>query len=422
MNVGIFTESYKPYVNGVSVSVSSFVRQLRHYGDSVRIFAPAMPGHEDDDADVHRYPSVRFHSRFLQYEPDYTLALGRFPCLAPFLRTVFGATVYGLDQRPALDEMLSHLPLDVIHTQSPFAMGAEGRRWAKRRRIPLITTFHTLYTEYTHYTPFIPRWFSLPNILRWTRMNCNAADIVIAPTEAARDVLRSWGVHKPVSILATGIDAARFRGGNGAAVRHAQTIPGDAFVVLYAGRVAPEKNIPMLIRAFTQVARQRKDAVLLFAGGGPDLDASRRRVQEAGLTDRVRFAGYISRDDMRDYYAAADVLAFPSETETQGLVLCEAMAAGLPFVAVESPGARSVVPESAERYLIPNAADVLAERMTALGACPDERLRLAAEGRAAAEAFTETAAAARLREIYASAIEMRHTAPVLSDPSIETGN
>lgn len=421
MNVGIFTESYKPYVNGVSVSVSSFVGQLRSRGDSVHIFAPAMPGYVDGDADVHRYPSVRFHSRFLQYEPEYTLALGRFPGLAPFLRAVFGATVYGLEERPALDALLRRMPLDVIHTQSPFAMGAEGRRWARRRHIPLVTTFHTLYTEYTHYTPFIPRWFALPNILRWTRMNCNAADIVIAPTEAARDVLRSWGVHRPVSILATGIAAARFRDGAGAAVRAAQNIPAGAFLLLYAGRVAPEKNIPTLLEAFARVAARRPEAMLLFAGGGPDLEATRRRVEEAGLAGRVRFAGYVAREDMRDYYAAADVLAFPSETETQGLVLCEAMAAGLPFVAVESPGARSVVPDEAERYLIPNAAETLAERVLHLESCPEERRRLAAIGRGAAEAFTDEAAAARLRDIYGAAMEARRAAPVLACPPVESG-
>lgn len=421
LNVGIFTESYKPYVNGVSVSVSSFARQLRENGDTVRIFAPTMPGYSDDEPNIHRYPSVRFHSRFLQYEPEYTLALGRFPGLASLLRGGFGATVYGLNQRPVLDAMLRRVALDVIHTQSPFAMGAEGRRWAKRRRIPLVTTFHTLYTEYTHYTPFIPRWFALPNILRWTRMNCNAADIVIAPTEAARDVLRSWGVHRPVSILATGINTARFRGGNGVAVRAALGIPTDAFVALYAGRVAPEKNIPTLIEAFARVARRSPGAALLFAGGGPDLEATRRRVEAAGLADRVHFAGYVAREDMRNYYAAADALAFPSETETQGLVLCEAMAAGLPFVAVESPGARSVVPNAAERYLIANSAEALSERLTFLEARPEERERLAGVGREAAEAFTETAAAARLRDIYALAMETRRSAPILACPPVESG-
>jgi len=417
VNVGIFTESYKPYVNGVSVSVASFVEQLRRAGDTVYIFAPAMPGYMDDDPHVFRYPSVRFHSRFLQYEPDYTLALGRFPGLAPVLRTVFGATLYGLERRGPLDAMLRSLPLDVIHTQSPFAMGAEGRRWAKRRDIPLVTTFHTLYTEYTHYTPFIPRFISLPNILRWTRMNCNAADTVIAPTEAAREVLRTWGVRQPVSILATGIATASFRGGDGAAVRAAHDIDGRDLLVLYAGRVAPEKNIPALLTAFQRVLASRPDATLLFAGGGPDLESTRRRAAGMGLSERVRFAGFVAREAMRDYYAAADVLAFPSETETQGLVLCEAMAAGLPFVAVESPGARSVVPAEAERYLIPNDADTLAGSILRLAGDKDEAEQLAAVGRAAADAFTETAAARRLREIYAEAVGRHHGAPALARAS-----
>ncbi|HEY3412938.1 MAG TPA: glycosyltransferase [Armatimonadota bacterium] len=404
MNIAIFSESYKPYVNGVSVSVTTFTEQLRNHGDTVHIFAPYMPDYEDEDPLVTRYPSVRFKSRWLQYEPEYTMALGRFPGLQWILRIGFGATVYRLNTRRALDDMLGRLDIDLIHTQSPFAMGAEGRRWAKRRGVPLVTTFHTLYTEYTHYTPFIPRWISLPSILRWTRMNCNAADRIIAPTEAARDVLASWGVTQPVSILATGIRTAMFRGGDRAGIRERWGIPDGSLVLLYAGRVAPEKNIPLLLDVLENVAASYPDIVLLFAGGGPDLAPTEAAANQRGLGDRVRFAGYAKREEMRDYYAAADILAFPSFTETQGLVLCEAMAAGLPFVAVESPGARSVLPEGYERYLIPNDASLMTQRVLELAGDADKRRRLADLGRDSAERFSEEGAGERLREIYADVI------------------
>lgn len=405
MKIAIFTESYKPYVNGVSVSVSTFTEQLRRHGDTVYIFAPYMPGYEDDDSSVIRYPSVRFKSRWLQYEPDYTMALGRFPALQWILRIGFGATVYRLNTRRRLDNMLRRLDIDLIHTQSPFAMGAEGRRWAKRRRIPLVTTFHTLYTEYTHYTPFIPRWISLPSILRWTRMNCNAADRIIAPTDAARDVLASWGVTRPVSILATGIDTAEFRDGDRARTRARWNVPEGALLLLYAGRVAPEKNLPLLLDMLELVLKKRPDAVLLFAGGGPDLETTKSAAAERGLNDRVRFAGYVARDAMRDYYAAADILTFPSFTETQGLVLCEAMAAGLPFVSVESPGASSVLPAGYEDFLIPNSAEVMAERVRTLAEDSAMRERLADIGRTAADGFSVEDAGTRLRAIYDDVLE-----------------
>lgn len=407
VNIAIFTESFRPYVNGVAVSVASFTRQLRGLGDAVDIFTPAMPGYEDEDPRVHRYPAVRFRSRRLQYEPDYTLAVGRFPGLPLLLRTAFDVSLHNLEQRPHLDAMLRDMPIDVIHTQSPFAMGAEGRRWARRRGVPLVTTFHTLYTEYTHYTPFVPRAISLPAILHWTRRNCNAADIVIAPTEAAREVLRQWGVRRPVSILATGIDTAQFQNGDGAAIRKRWEIPANAQTLLYAGRVAPEKNIPLLLDAFEAVLAARPDAILLFAGGGPDLEAVRALTERRFGPDRTRFAGYVAREEMRDYYSAADILTFPSSTETQGLVLCEAMAAGLPFVAVESPGGRSVIPAGYEEYLIPPDAATMASLALRLTTDPEERRRLVDLGRTAAEAFSEEAAGRKLRSIYEEAIASR---------------
>lgn len=411
MNIAIFSESYKPYVNGVAVSVTTFTEQLRNHGDTVHVFAPYMPGYEDDDPFVTRYPSVRFKSRWLQYEPEYTMALGRFPGLQWILRLGFGATVYRLNTRKALDDMLRHLDIDVIHTQSPFAMGAEGRRWAKRRGVPLVTTFHTLYTEYTHYTPFVPRWISLPSILRWTRMNCNAADRIIAPTDAARDVLASWGVTKPVSILATGIRTAMFSDGDRAGIRARWGVPDDALLLLYAGRVAPEKNIPLLLDVLSSVAGSHANVVLLFAGGGPDLEPTKAAAKQRGLGDSVRFAGYVQRGEMRDYYAAADILAFPSYTETQGLVLCEAMAAGLPFVAVESPGARSVLPEGYERYLIPNDASLMTQRVLELANDGPKRERLASLGRDSAERFSVEEAGNRLRAIYSEVIAEKRRDP-----------
>jgi len=407
VNVAIFSESFHPYMNGVTVSVTSFTEQLRRQGHTVSIFTPTMPGYEDTDPQVHRYPSVRFHSRWLQYEPEYTMALGRFPGLRRILTTFFDVSLYGLDQRDPVDGLLAKMPLDVIHTQSPFAMGAEGRRWAKRRNVALVTTFHTLYTEYTHYTPFIPRWISLPTILHWTRMNCNAADMVIAPTEAAREVLRSWGVRKPVSILATGIATERFRGGDRKGIRDRWGIPEGALLLLYAGRLAPEKNISLLFAVLERVVAERPDAMLLFAGGGPDMDAVQSVVRSSGLESRVHFAGYVAREAMRDYYAAADVLTFPSATETQGLVLCEAMASGLPFVSVESPGACSVVPEGYEDYLIGNDAGAMAARVLRLAGDPAERARLAGLGSEAAEHFSEEAAGRRLRAIYEEAVANR---------------
>lgn len=405
MKIAIFTESYKPYVNGVSVSVSTFTEQLRRHGDTVYIFAPYMPGYEDEDPSVIRYPSVRFKSRWLQYEPDYTMALGRFPGLQWILRIGFGATVYRLKTRRRLDNMLRRLDIDLIHTQSPFAMGAEGRRWAKRRKVPLVTTFHTLYTEYTHYTPFIPRWISLPSILRWTRMNCNVADRIIAPTDAARDVLASWGVNRPVSILATGIDTAEFRGGDRAGTRANWRVPDGALLLLYAGRVAPEKNIPLLLDTLELVLKQRADALLLFAGGGPDLESTRAAAVSRGLSENVRFAGYISRDAMRDYYAAADILAFPSFTETQGLVLCEAMAAGLPFVSVDSPGASAVLPSGYDDFLISDSAETMAERVLTLAGDVGLRTRLSEIGRVAAERFSVEEVGNELRAIYLDVLD-----------------
>lgn len=407
MNVAIFTDSYKPYVNGVSVSVSTFAGYLRALGDTVHICAPGNPGYVDEDPHVLRFPSVRFRSRWLQYEPDYSMALGRFPGLPLLLERVFGATTFVPTRRPELRRALSAAPMDVVHTQSPFAMGAEGARWARRRKVPLVTTFHTMYTEYTHYTPFIPEWISRPTILRWVRGHCALADIVIAPTTAIVAVLREWGVKSPIEVLATGIDVTQFQGGDRKGTRERLGILPDALTLLYAGRLAPEKNIPMLLQTLARIAAIRKDVVLVFAGGGPSLSEITGLAAKMGLSSRVRFPGYSPREAMRDYYAAADVFTFPSLTETQGLVICEAMAAGLPTVAADSPAARSVLTDGGEGYVVPGEPEAMAAAVLRLADRGDELRRLSETGRVSALRFGVEESGRKLRAIYSAAIEAR---------------
>jgi glycosyltransferase involved in cell wall biosynthesis len=371
LRVGLFTNNYFPMFGGVPTAVETIRQGLEALGHEVVVVAPRMAGADDAGRRVVRVPSVPAPTY-----PDFALPLPLGPELARRLRA---------------------LELDVYHAHHPFLLGASARRLARGARRPFVFTYHTLYDRYAHYVP-LPRAMVARRAIRWSARFADTADLVLAPSEFVARRLRTQGVRRPIEVLPTGIDLDRFRPGDRADARRSLGLGVDDRVLLYVGRLDREKNLELLLDA---VARVRIPRVrLLMVGRGKQAATIGRAAAGRGLRDRLVLRGGSPPGALPSYYRAADAFVFASTTETQGLAVLEAMACGLPVVAVRASGIEEIVVEGASGLLVPEDAPAFAAAVTQLLADPDLAAKLAVGGREAALPFASTAVVERLVAAY----------------------
>jgi len=390
MRIAIFTESCEPIVNGVSVSVATLRDALRARGHEVFIFAPHFPGYQDTEG------VLRFPSRTSRFARGYPIPVP----YAPRLRRAF------LDLRP-----------DIVHTQTPFFLGVVGLRWARAAGIPVVSTNHTLYAKYAHYLPFVPRAVTRAVLVRLMQWYYGRCDAIVVPSRSADQVLRQYGIKTRIEVIRTGVAVGRT--GDREATRHRFAIPDESFVLLYVGRIAREKNVGLLLRAFRAVHERHPEARLMIVGSGPYEQASRRLSETLQIGDDVLFTGMLSREEISEVYGGADAFVFPSVTETQGLVVCEALTAGLPCVAVRAAGIPEVIEDGVDGFLTENSADGFAESISRLISDPDLRNRLSEGALRNSEKFSTRIMAERFEAFYQSVIEQ--VAPAASGQPVGAG-
>ncbi len=306
-----------------------------------------------------------------------------------------------------LNRVLANLPrgsVDLIHIHTPFVAHYAGARFARRAALPCVATYHTFFEEYLHhYVPVLPRRIGRFLARRFTRSQCDDVQALIAPSDPMRDVLVEYGVSTPIHVLPTGLPADRFIPGDGVRFREQARIPLTRPLMTYVGRVAHEKNIEFLVRVFAEVRRAIPDAMLVIAGEGPARDSLRHLVAKLRLERDVHFAGYLDRNTaLLDCYAAANVFAFASRTETQGLVLLEAMAQGAPIVSTAELGTRSILKPGCGALVVEERLDAFSAAVIQL--LQDGKLRsdLAERGRTYARTWSSAVMARRLADLYES--------------------
>lgn len=251
-------------------------------------------------------------------------------------------------RRPIIDRMIPDLRnerYDVVHVQTPFVAHYAGVHIAKELNVPVVESYHTFFEEYLyHYVPFVPRGVMRMLARRFTVSQCNAVHRIVSPSSAMQAALGKYGVRTPIEVLPTGLDQAQFRSGDRTRFRTKHGISADTPTLLYVGRVAHEKNIGFLLNAFRKVLAEIPQALFVIAGEGPALETLRDQAKELGILERIKFIGYLDRDsELLDCYRAADLFVFASKTETQGLVLLEALAQGTPVVSTAYMGTRDVL-------------------------------------------------------------------------------
>ncbi len=317
MKIGIFTDSYKPYTSGVVTSISNFKEELTRLGHEIHIFAPSYPNTEEEE-NVYRYHSIPSPTNH-----DYTLAI-------PFY--------------PGISLLLKKLRLDIIHVHSPFTMGRVGLRYARKYDLPLLFTYHTRYDQYVHYFP-VAHDLAKEVTIKYSRNFCNNCSHIIAPSAEIEGMLRSSDVKTPISVIPSGVPIDQFNGGQDTWLREQFAIPEGNRILLFVGRLTQEKNLPFLIESFREVKLKSLKTTLVIVAQGPMEEELKQLVVDLGLSpvNDVVFTGGLPFESLINAYYSADLFVFSSLTETQGLVLIEAMAAGLPVVAVRASGVQEMV-------------------------------------------------------------------------------
>lgn len=376
MNILMMTNTFTPHRGGVARSVEAFTAEYRRRGHRVLVVAPEFENMPPDETDVIRIPAIQNFNG-----SDFSVVL----------------PISGL-----LHVAFEDFDADIVHSHHPFLIGSMAIRVAASRAVPLVFTHHTMYEHYTHYVPG-----DSPALKRFViDLATNYANLctrVIAPSESTAAVLRSRGVTTPIDVVPTGVAVDRLSGGDGRRCRQVNGIPATAFVVGHVGRLAAEKNLIFLAEAVARFLDTCPRAHFLVVGGGDAEPEIRHIIGDAGHGARLHCLGSLGYPALADAYAAMDVFAFASKSETQGMVLTEAMAAGIPVVALDAPGAREVVDDGRNGRLLREDDDVtaFADALTATASAPpDQGQRLTAAARATAERFSIGRSAERALAIY----------------------
>lgn len=379
VHIAVFTDTYTPQINGVTTSILIFQRELERLGHTVYIFCPAYGGREGiDPPGVFRFYSIPYRSEMM-HEQRIALPISR-----------------GIWEFP-------NLKIDLIHYHVPHYMGAYALILAWIFKKPTVHTYHTLFVKYTHYVKIRP---SLAvRFVKWiSRIFCNHTDRILAPSEEMKKELISYGVRKPIEVLPTGIDPPPPPDPSYLKTLRAR-FPFRKKLLIFVGRFAREKNIPLLFHVLQILEQKGLPCHLLLVGDGPDRKRIEDEIQTQGLSQSISITGYIPRTEVFALLSCADLFLFPSETETQGLVLLEAMSVGVPVVAADAMGAGEVLRDGRGGTAVAATAEAFAEATYQLltdRSLYHEKQRSAKEK---AEEWSSSAMTIRLLSLYQTTIE-----------------
>ncbi|MDD5404688.1 MAG: glycosyltransferase [Sulfuricella sp.] len=398
MKILMVSDVYFPRVNGVSTSISTYRGELEARGHEVHLIVPDYDGLvTDDETRIRRIPA-----RHLPFDPED--------------RLLKGACV--LAQRDAVKEA----DFDLLHIQTPFAAHYLGVRLARELGIPRVETYHTYFEEYLyHYLPFLPK-ASMRYLARaLARRQCNDLHALAVPSSGMLEVLRAYGIRTHAEIIPTGLPEENFIHGDGAAFRARYGIAPQRPVMLYVGRVAFEKNIGFLLKMTARLKLEIPEVLLLVAGEGPALNALKREAEQLGLSGNVLFLGYLDRKrELPDCYRAANLFVFSSRTETQGLVLLEAMAQSVPVLALAEMGTRDVLCEGRGAMIAAHEVDDFAAKARWLLRQPEEAMHLGKLGKKYAGEWSAGALAEKMLDFYQRTIERHLEVPTRAQACLPT--
>ncbi|MGB2761984.1 MAG: glycosyltransferase [Minisyncoccales bacterium] len=374
MRIGIFTNIYLPIISGVVTIIENYRQELERQGHQVFIFAAENRGYKDENPRVFRFKSID-----LNYKISYPL---------PIISS------------PRISRIIKKINLDIVHTQHFFVCGQIAWYYSKKFNIPLVFTQHTRYEYYTHYVPYLPQEISKPLALSLCAVYANSCDSVIAPTEDIKNSLLKYKVKTPITVLPSGIDLSRFFQASGVAIREKYNIDKNKCVLLTVARLAPEKNISFLLKSFKKASLKNPNIYFIIIGDGPFKKALISESDKLGLKNKIIFTGEVDWQKIPSFYKAADIFLFSSFSEVQPTVISEAMASGLPVVAINANGIKDAVINGENGILTPNNVSEFSQTIIKLASNGELRKKISEKAEKMANNFSAEKATEKLINLY----------------------
>ena len=385
MNILFISDVFFPRVNGVSTSINTFATELRALGHQVTLIAPSYTDEDKQEEWIVRVPSHKIY-----FDPeDRLMNFGKLKALLPWIRD-------------------KHF--DVIHIHTPFTAHYVGIHFGKKLDIPVVETYHTFFEDYLHhYLPFIPQFISRKLARTISRRQCNAVDGIVSPSKPMLDVLKQYGIKTPAEVVATGLDDSSFASVDGEHFRMSHDITLTQPMLLFVGRVAHEKNIGFLLEMHVELIKKHPDALLVITGEGPAEESIKHSIEKLGISNKVRMIGYLDRShELIACYKAADIFVFASKSETQGLVLLEAMAQGTAVVAIAELGTKSILIEGEGVLIAKDDINDFADKVSVLLSDAPKRQMIGEKGRQyAQEKWGAGVLAKKVAKFYKSTINQK---------------
>ena len=385
MNILFISDVFFPRVNGVSTSINTFATELRALGHQVTLIAPSYTDEDKQEEWIVRVPSHKIY-----FDPeDRLMNFSKLKALLPWIRD-------------------KHF--DIIHIHTPFTAHYVGIHFGKKLDIPVVETYHTFFEDYLHhYLPFIPQFISRKLARTISRRQCNAVDGIVSPSKPMLDVLKQYGIKTPAEVVATGLDDSSFARVDGEHFRMSHDIPLAQPMLLFVGRVAHEKNIGFLLEMHEELIKKHPDALLVITGEGPAEESIKHSIDKLGISNKVRMIGYLDRShELIACYKAADIFVFASKSETQGLVLLEAMAQGTAVVAIAELGTKSILIEGEGALIAKDDINDFADKVSVLLSDAPKRQMIGEKGRQyAQEKWGAGVLAKKVAKFYKSTINQK---------------
>ena len=385
LRIGFFTDVYLPMVNGAVVSIDLLVRELRNAGHHVSVFAPRFPGFRDNDAEVYRLPSVRY----MKLPPIYIAVPGTPRALLKLRRSQF----------------------DILHVHSPLSVGFLAYVLARTKHVPLVYTNHCSITDYTHYVKFVGGTRPIRYAARWfSSTSANLSDRVVVPSAKFDKLLQEQKVHRPIHIIPNGIDLTNFYASQETgALRGRLGLGPDHQLLVFVGRVDPEKRIDLVIEMFNRVAPHFPDSHLVIVGDG---SARKKLEKQAGSSlhkERIHFTGMINRADLPGILHDGDLFVSATTSETQCLAMIEAIAAGLPVAAIWDDAFEGIL-EDGVNGRVAQDVETFSSVVHDLLADPETRKRYSKNSMELSRNFSVESQVAALVRLYRKAISAQNEA------------